>query len=181
MPHTKPNSSAQQVQVRLARIYDPPGDENELRVLVDRLWPRGTRKDDLDLDEWLKELAPSTELRTWYGHKPEKFVEFRRRYMHQLAGPERTRALDRLRMRAASQPLVLLTAARDLKHSHAAVLAAALTEPATVDPVPPSPPEDQGGDPACWLNRVCPDCGRFAAEPPTTCPACGAPIPAHDE
>ncbi len=92
-------------------------------MLVDRVWPRGLTKDAAHLDEWLKDVAPSTELRKWYGHDPDRFAEFRRRYDAELAEPARKAALERLRELARSGPLTLLTATKDLDHSQAAVLA----------------------------------------------------------
>ncbi len=109
--------------VHVRRIYDEPSADDGARVLVDRVWPRGMKKDAAHLDEWLKDVAPSTELRTWYGHDPAKFAEFRRRYLAELAEPERAAALDRLRGLAGEGPLTLLTATRDVDHSQAAVLA----------------------------------------------------------
>ena len=84
------------------------------RVLVDRVWPRGMRKDAARLDEWAKDVAPSAELRTWYRHDPAKFDEFRRRYTAELAQPGAREALNRLRALAADQPVTLLTATKDL-------------------------------------------------------------------
>ena len=110
--------------VRLARVYDAVGPPEELRVLVDRVWPRGLKKDDLALYSWAKDLAPSKELRRWYGHRPERFDEFRRRYLDELAEPEAARAVGDLVELAAQHPVVLLTATRDVQHSQAAVLAA---------------------------------------------------------
>jgi uncharacterized protein YeaO (DUF488 family) len=110
--------------VRLARVYDAVGPPEELRVLVDRLWPRGLSKEDLALHSWAKDLAPSAELRRWYGHRPERFDDFRRRYLEELAEPGAARALGDLVELAAQHPVVLLTATRDVEHSHAAVLTA---------------------------------------------------------
>ncbi|GAA0662938.1 DUF488 family protein [Kitasatospora atroaurantiaca] len=98
-------------------------DGSRKRVLVDRIWPRGLRKEDARLDAWLRDIAPSTELRRWYGHAPERFEEFRRRYLAELRDPEHQEALQGLQELAAGQPVTLLTATRDLDHSHAAVLA----------------------------------------------------------
>ena len=92
-------------------------------MLVDRIWPRGLRKEALHLDEWARDVAPSGELRTWYGHDPARFGEFRRRYIAELARPGASAALGRLRARAAAGPVTLLTATRDVSHSQAAVLA----------------------------------------------------------
>ena len=110
-------------QVRLGRVYDdrPPGDS--VRVLVDRLWPRGLKKDAGKVDEWVKAVAPSDELRRWYGHEPARFAEFRRRYRAELQGGEQASALRHLRDLAAAGPLTLVTATRDVEHSQAAVLA----------------------------------------------------------
>jgi uncharacterized protein YeaO (DUF488 family) len=108
-------------QVTVVRVYDhrPAGT----RVLVDRVWPRGVSKDAADLDLWLKHVAPSTDLRRWYGHDPARFEEFRRRYLAELTEPPADDALRRLRDLAAKGPLVLLTATKDTEHSQAAVLA----------------------------------------------------------
>jgi uncharacterized protein YeaO (DUF488 family) len=100
--------------IRVRRAYDPPSPEDGTRVLVDRVWPRGLRKDDARLDEWAKDVAPSTELRTWYRHDPAKFGEFRQRYIAELAAPGRHEALERLRTRASEGAVTLLTATREL-------------------------------------------------------------------
>jgi uncharacterized protein YeaO (DUF488 family) len=109
--------------VRVRRVYDEPSPEDGARVLVDRVWPRGLRKDAARLDEWAKDVAPSTDLRTWYQHDPAKFTEFRRRYAAELAEPGPRDALTRLRSEAASGRLTLLTATKELDLSQAAVLA----------------------------------------------------------
>lgn len=109
--------------VRVRRVYDEPESEDGARVLVDRLWPRGVRRDALDLDDWNKDVAPSAELRTWFGHDPEKFAEFGSRYRDELDTAAGRAALDRLRALSRSGPLTLLTATKDLEHSHTAVLA----------------------------------------------------------
>jgi len=119
-----PRSTA--AHVRIGRVYDPPSADDGARVLVDRIWPRGLRKDAARLDEWAKDVAPSTELRTWYGHDPAKFDEFRRHYVAELAAPGQCEALARLRARAANGPVTLLTATRELDISQAAVLAGLL-------------------------------------------------------
>jgi uncharacterized protein YeaO (DUF488 family) len=109
--------------IRLARVYDPPGPGDGTRVLVDRLWPRGLSQDAAALDAWAKEVAPSGELRIWFGHDPARFEVFAERYRTELAAPERAAALDELRRRAARGTLTLLTATKSLDISHAAVLA----------------------------------------------------------
>ena len=105
------------------RIYDQPARSDGVRVLVDRVWPRGVSKEDAHLDEWLREVAPSSELRRWYGHAPERFAEFRRRYLAELRDPQRQESTQHLRSLARTQDLTLLTATRDVEHSQAAVLA----------------------------------------------------------
>jgi uncharacterized protein YeaO (DUF488 family) len=115
--------------IRVRRVYDRPAPDDGKRVLVDRVWPRGLRKEMAHLDEWAKDVAPSTELRVWYGHDPARFPEFRRRYAAELADPEPSAALDRLRELAAAGPVTLLTATRDTDISQATVLAGLLQRP----------------------------------------------------
>lgn len=107
--------------MRIARVYDEPNPDDGPRVLVDRLWPRGLRKDDARIDQWCKNVAPSTDLRRWYGHRPERFEEFTRRYLAELADPEHRDAVEEIR--SLGQDVTLLTAAKDIEHSQAAVLA----------------------------------------------------------
>lgn len=188
--------------VRLRRAYEKSSAADGRRVLVDLLWPRGLSRDAAKLDEWLRDVAPSDGLRRWYGHEPEKFAEFRRRYGGELLEPERAAALQHLRQLARSGPLTLLTASRDIEHSQAAVLADRLRQ----DEAPmgdkahergsgeaqergageaqghggAGEAQERGGDPACWLRRVCQQCGSMAdADPPTTCPVCHADMPAE--
>jgi uncharacterized protein YeaO (DUF488 family) len=104
----------------IKRIYEPPGETDGLRILVDRLWPRGVSKEDAALDLWLKEVAPTPELRTWFGHEPARFEEFSARYRAEL---EANPALDRLLEAAKEAEVVtLLYAARDPDCNHAVVL-----------------------------------------------------------
>ena len=110
-------------QVRLRRVYDQPEPADGRRVLVDRLWPRGLSKSRAALDDWLQAVAPSDELRRWYGHQPDRFGDFRQRYQTELRGPAGSAAFARLQELARSGPVTLLTATRDLGHSQAAVLA----------------------------------------------------------
>ncbi len=114
--------------VSYRRVYDQVSPSDGARVLVDRVWPRGVRKEALDLTEWLRDVAPSTELRQWYSHEPEKFAEFRRRYVAELKSPEHRTAVDHLKEIADKGDVVLLTATRDVDHSQAAVLARWLNE-----------------------------------------------------
>ncbi|SBS74050.1 conserved hypothetical protein [uncultured Mycobacterium sp.] len=112
------------VQVR--RVYDHRVRGDGTRVLVDRIWPRGMTKEKADLDEWCKQIAPSTELRKWYNHAPERFEEFTRRYQRELTEPARAEALTHLRHLAEARTLTLLTASKAVDISEAAVLAAVL-------------------------------------------------------
>lgn len=106
--------------IRIQRVYEPPSGEEGYRVLIDRLWPRGLRKDQVRFDVWLKELAPSTELRRWFGHEPAKWEEFKRRYFAELdAQPE---AVAELARRAAEGTVTLLFGAKAERFSNAAAL-----------------------------------------------------------
>ncbi|MGW1379098.1 DUF488 domain-containing protein [Streptomyces sp. NPDC002446] len=109
--------------IRMRRVYEPPEAADGARVLVDRLWPRGLSKEDARLDEWCKDVAPSSELRRWYGHQGERFAVFAERYRDELADQAAQRALDGLRERAAQGPLTLLTATKEVSVSHLVVLA----------------------------------------------------------
>ena len=117
-------TSQQRVNVR--RIYEPPEQTDGTRVLVDRLWPRGVSKERAHLDEWLKDVAPSNELRQWYGHVPDRFSEFTRRYREEMLDPARASALQRLRELSEQGQLTLLTASKAADISEAAVLAEVL-------------------------------------------------------
>lgn len=105
----------------VVRAYDPatPG---RYRVLIDRLWPRGVSKQAAELDEWMRDAAPSAELRRWYGHDPAKFAEFARRYRAELGQGPRATAVARLLELARARPIALVTATRDVEHSGAQVL-----------------------------------------------------------
>jgi uncharacterized protein YeaO (DUF488 family) len=120
----------QQAIVRVRRIYDPPDADDGKRVLVDRLWPRGVSKERAHLDEWAKDVAPSTELRKWYGHEPERFPEFEQRYRAELRDPEHLDAFEQLRALADTGTVTLLTAAKRSDISEAQVLADVLAQPA---------------------------------------------------
>jgi uncharacterized protein YeaO (DUF488 family) len=115
---------AMTASVGYRRIYADPEAGEGRRVLVDRVWPRGIRRDAGRFDEWLPDIAPSTELRKWYGHDPSRFDEFRKRYLEELDRPDRAPARRRLRDLAGSGNVMLVTATRDIEHSQAAVLAA---------------------------------------------------------
>lgn len=107
--------------VRTKRAYEPAEPDDGYRVLIDRLWPRGVRKDAARIDQWAREVAPSDELRRWYGHEPAKFEEFARRYRAELAGQADT--IKALRDRARHETVTIVFGARDAPHSNAAVLA----------------------------------------------------------
>jgi len=113
-------------KVQVRRVYDEPEDSDGARVLVDRIWPRGMTKVRAALNEWCKDVAPSTELRKWYSHDPAKFEEFMRRYGAELEQAERAQALEHLRDLAADGRLTLLTGSKAVDISEAAVLAAIL-------------------------------------------------------
>jgi uncharacterized protein YeaO (DUF488 family) len=108
--------------IETARVYDAPVSEDGARVLVDRIWPRGLSKEKAHLDEWCKAVAPSTALRKWYDHDPQRFEEFGRRYRTELREPGPAAALEHLGELATRGPLRLLTATKQLDISEAAVL-----------------------------------------------------------
>jgi uncharacterized protein YeaO (DUF488 family) len=112
------------MDVRLKRAYEPSATADGYRVLIDRIWPRGVRREDAHLDEWARELAPSGELRRWFGHDPARFEEFRRRYSEELGAQQRK--LRELRRRARDGALTLVYGARDTEHNDAVVLAEVL-------------------------------------------------------
>ncbi|CAL9653176.1 hypothetical protein SUDANB145_06677 [Streptomyces sp. enrichment culture] len=116
------------MNVRVRRVYDPPEPDDGTRVLVDRLWPRGLKRDAAHVDEWPKELTPSPELRRWYHAGEGSDEEFAGRYEAELAAPEAAEALDRLRELADEGPVTLLTASKDTDRGHTAVLVRLLGE-----------------------------------------------------
>lgn len=109
------------MDVRVKRAYEPAAASDGYRVLIDRLWPRGVSRARLRIDSWAKELAPSSELREWFGHRPSRFEEFRRRYVRELRG--RSARVSELRRLARTGTLTLVYAARDAEHNDAVVLA----------------------------------------------------------
>jgi uncharacterized protein YeaO (DUF488 family) len=112
------------VDIRLKRAYEPASGEDGYRILVDRLWPRGVPKEQARLDGWEKELAPSSELREWFGHEPGRFPEFRRRYIDELRA--NAPRLTELRRRARTGTITLVYSAHDSEHNDAVVLAEVL-------------------------------------------------------
>ena len=107
-------------EIRIKRVYDAPAKSDGFRVLVDRVWPRGVSKEKAAVDLWMKEVGPSTELRKWFGHDPERWDEFRKRYRAELK--ERTDLVDELRGHAAKGPLTLVFSAKDEEHNQALAL-----------------------------------------------------------
>jgi uncharacterized protein YeaO (DUF488 family) len=112
------------MDIRLKRAYEPASARDGYRILVDRLWPRGVSKKQAKLDEWAKELAPSSQLREWFGHEPARFPEFRRRYIDELRAD--APRLKELRRRARTRTLTLVYSAHDSEHNDAVVLAEVL-------------------------------------------------------
>jgi uncharacterized protein YeaO (DUF488 family) len=112
-------------EVRLKRAYEPPADSDGVRVLVDRLWPRGLRKSDAAIDHWMKDVGPSTDLRRWFGHEPSRWNEFRRRYRVELS--HKPEVVNELKALVHKGPITLIFAARDELHNEAVVLRDVLT------------------------------------------------------
>lgn len=117
-----------QPRIEVRRIYDDQGKEGGTRVLIDRVWPRGISKEEADLDHWYKEIAPSTELRKWFGHDPKLWAAFKQKYRKELKEDDKRERLAELAEVARSGSLVLLYGARDEKHNHALVLRQVLDE-----------------------------------------------------
>ncbi|NEZ02685.1 DUF488 domain-containing protein [Wenzhouxiangella sp. XN201] len=115
-------------RIRLRRIYDDPAKDEGRRVLVDRIWPRGISRDEAGLDRWFKELAPSTELRKWFGHDPKLWAAFKQKYRKELKDQDKREKLEELAELAASGPVTLLFGAKDTEHNQAVVLREALEE-----------------------------------------------------
>ena len=160
----------QRRNVKARRIYDPALPEDGTRVLVDRIWPRGVSKARAHLDEWCKDIAPSTELRKWYSHDPALFEEFARRYRDELSESTRAAALAHLHDLAKKHTLTLLTATKNADLSEAAVLADLVVSgkrPSTPPPPPVKRPSDTSrpGRRARGLN----DCAPVGHSLPAWC------------
>ena len=112
--------------ITLKRVYDEKSKDDGYRVFIDRLWPRGISKEDAHFDEWIKELAPTTELRKWFDHKPERFDEFHKRYKKEQQ--EHKEELNKLRTKEKSQKITLLYAAKDTEMNNAVVIKEVLEE-----------------------------------------------------
>ncbi len=108
--------------LKVKRVYDPPATGDGVRILVDRVWPRGMTKDKAHIQEWAKELGPSDDLRTWFGHDPDKWDEFRRRYREDLRARGRWADLEAIARRAEKEDVTLLFGARDAEHNQAVAL-----------------------------------------------------------
>jgi len=106
--------------IQIKRIYDPPAESDGYRVLVDRLWPRGMKKEAADIDEWAKDLAPSTDLRKWFGHEPRLWSDFENRYMDELKANDAVSSFAKAH--GTEKSITLLYAAKDVEHNHAIVL-----------------------------------------------------------
>jgi uncharacterized protein YeaO (DUF488 family) len=106
--------------ISVKRVYDPPAENDGYRVLVDRMWPRGLRKDEAQIDLWLKDVAPSTSLRQWFNHDPGKWREFKTRYFRELK--QREDQVDELKKRSRAKRLTLLYAAKDTENNNAVAL-----------------------------------------------------------
>ena len=130
-------------RVWLRRAYDAPTRNDGYRVLVDRLWPRGTRRADAQLDEWCRDLAPSDDLRRWFGHDPRRFAEFDRRYRLELT--DHLDAVDRLTQRVDSGRVTLVYGARDSKHNNAVVLRDVIEERRAGRPADKRSPQTRDG------------------------------------
>jgi uncharacterized protein YeaO (DUF488 family) len=122
MPGKEDSMTKRTLHIAIKRAYDEPAKDDGKRILVDRLWPRGLSKERAQIDVWLKEIAPSNELRRWFAHDPEKFTEFRRRYKAELASGEAIDALGQLYELVGQGPVTLLYAAHDTEHNNAVVL-----------------------------------------------------------
>jgi uncharacterized protein YeaO (DUF488 family) len=106
--------------IKIKRIYDPVSPKDGKRILVDRLWPRGIKKDEAKIDKWLKDIAPSNELRQWFSHDPSKWEEFKKRYKKELKN--KSEMLETIREKAKISTITLLFAAKDMEHNNAVVL-----------------------------------------------------------
>lgn len=108
--------------IKIKRVYEAPAADDGARILVDRLWPRGLSSRQAQIDEWMKELAPSSSLRTWFGHEPRRWGEFKKRYVQELKTPEKKSLVADVAQRARQGTVTLLYAARDQEHNNASVL-----------------------------------------------------------
>ncbi len=106
--------------IKIKRIYDPASPQDGKRIYIDRLWPRGMKKEDVKIDEWLKEISPSDALRKWFGHDPSKYVEFKRRYTKELE--KYSEILEKIKKEGKRKTVTLLFSAKDGEHNNATVM-----------------------------------------------------------
>ena len=106
--------------IKIKRIYDRASPDDGKRIYIDRLWPRGMKKEEVKIDEWLKEISPSGELRKWFGHDPSKYAEFKRRYTKELE--KHSEILERIKKEAKKETVTLLFSAKDAEHNNATVM-----------------------------------------------------------
>ena len=106
--------------VKIKRIYDPASPDDGKRIYIDRLWPRGMKKEQVKMTEWLKDISPSDSLRKWFGHDPSKYAEFKRRYTKELK--EHSEILERIKKEAKKETVTFLSSAKDVEHNNATVL-----------------------------------------------------------
>jgi uncharacterized protein YeaO (DUF488 family) len=106
--------------IKIKRIYDQASPKDGKRILIDRLWPRGIKKDETKIDEWLKDIAPSNELRKWFAHDPSKWLEFKKRYIKELRS--KSELIERLKKETKRGKVTLLFSAKDIEHNNAVVL-----------------------------------------------------------
>ncbi len=112
--------------IKIKRIYDPASSDDGKRIYIDRLWPRGMKKEEVKIDEWLKEISPSDSLRKWFGHDPAKYAEFKRRYTKELE--KHPEILERIRKEGKKETVTLLFSAKDVEHNNATVMRELLSE-----------------------------------------------------
>ncbi len=112
--------------IKIKRIYEPASADDGKRIYMDRLWPRGMKKEDVKIDEWLKEISPSDGLRKWFGHDPSKYEEFKRRYIKELE--EHSEILERIKKAGKRETVTLLFSAKDVEHNNATALKEMLTQ-----------------------------------------------------
>ncbi len=112
--------------IKIKRIYDPASPSDGKRIYIDRLWPRGMKKEEVKIDEWLKEISPSDGLRKWFGHDTSKYAEFKKRYTKELE--KHSEALDRIKKEGKKKTVTLLFSAKDVEHNNATVMRELLTQ-----------------------------------------------------
>ncbi len=112
--------------IKIKRIYDPASPDDGKRIYIDRLWPRGMKKEEVKIDEWVKEISPSDSLRKWFGHDPSKYAEFKRRYKKELE--KQSEILERIKKEGTRKTVTLLFSAKDVEHNNATVMRELLSQ-----------------------------------------------------